>query len=143
MGYTAAEWAKAVLGNGLGRPRDAVAAAQRATAYEGDVGFSKWALVELVEAAVHCGMADVAVAAYERLSAMTEPAATDWALGLWRVLGLRRGTTRPAAGARCARPRPGLLPLLGAASVACLRGQTPCVLGGTPEPCSRVCPRAT
>jgi DNA-binding CsgD family transcriptional regulator len=81
-GITAAEWAMAVLANGLGRPGDAVAAAQRATAYEGDVGFSKWALVELVEAAVHSGMTDVAAAAYERLTAMTGPAATDWGLGM-------------------------------------------------------------
>jgi DNA-binding CsgD family transcriptional regulator len=81
-GITAAEWAKAVLGNGLGRPRDAVAAAERATAYEGDVGFSKWALVELVEAAVRCGTTDVATAAHRRLTAMTGPTATDWGLGL-------------------------------------------------------------
>ena len=44
-GITAAEWANSVLGNGLGRPRDAMAAAERATAYQGDMGFSKWALV--------------------------------------------------------------------------------------------------
>ena len=71
-----------VLGNGLGRPRDAMAAAERAIAYHGDMGFSKWALVELVEAAVHSGMTETAAGAYRRLLAMTGPAGTDWALGL-------------------------------------------------------------
>ena len=70
-GITAAEWANSVLGNGLGRPRDAMAAAERATAYQGDMGFSKWALVELVEAAVHSGMTETAAGAYRRLTAMT------------------------------------------------------------------------
>jgi DNA-binding CsgD family transcriptional regulator len=81
-GITAAEWANAVLSNGLGRPGDALAAAERATVYQGDMGFSKWALVELVEAAVHSGMTDTAAGAYHRLTAMTGPAGTDWALGL-------------------------------------------------------------
>ena len=81
-GITAAAWAKAVLANGLGRPRDALAAAERATAYHGDMGFSKWALVELVEAGVRSGMPDAAAAAHDRLTAMTDPSATDWGLGL-------------------------------------------------------------
>ncbi|HEY2522204.1 MAG TPA: AAA family ATPase [Streptosporangiaceae bacterium] len=81
-GITAAEWANAVLSNGLGRPQEAVAAAERATEYQGDVGFSKWALVELVEAATHAGMPEAAARAYRRLAAMTGPAGTDWALGL-------------------------------------------------------------
>ena len=38
-GITCAEWANAVLSNGLGLPRDAVAAAERATEYHGDLGF--------------------------------------------------------------------------------------------------------
>jgi ATP/maltotriose-dependent transcriptional regulator MalT len=59
-----------------------MAAAERATGYPGDMGFSKWALVELVEAAVHSGMTETAAGAYRRLTAMTGPAGTDWALGL-------------------------------------------------------------
>ena len=55
LGITAAEWANAVLSNGLGRYEIALAAAQRATEYRGDLGFSNWALVELVEAAVRSG----------------------------------------------------------------------------------------
>jgi DNA-binding CsgD family transcriptional regulator len=81
-GITCAEWAKAVLGNGLSRPRDAMAAAERAIEYHGDMGFSKWALVELVEAASRSGMTEAAAGAYRRLTAMTGPAGTDWALGL-------------------------------------------------------------
>ena len=46
------------------------------------MGFSKWALVELVEAATHSGMTETAAAAYRRLTEMTGPAGTDWALGL-------------------------------------------------------------
>jgi DNA-binding CsgD family transcriptional regulator len=71
-----------VLGNGLGQPHDAVAAAERATEYRGDLGFSRWSLVELVEAAAHTGMTETAAAAYRRLTEMTGPAGTDWALGL-------------------------------------------------------------
>src|SRR5262249_54735609 len=59
-GVTCAEWASAVLGNGLGQHRDALAAAERATGYAGDLGFSRWALVELVEAAVRSGMTETA-----------------------------------------------------------------------------------
>jgi DNA-binding CsgD family transcriptional regulator len=81
-GITCAEWANAVLSNGLGQPRDAVAAAERATEYRGDLGFSRWALVELVEAGAHAGMTETAAAAYGRLTEMTGPAGTDWALGL-------------------------------------------------------------
>src|SRR4029077_34204 len=81
-GITCAEWANAVLSNGLGRPRDAVAAAERATEYRGDLGFSRWALVERVEAATHAGMTETAADAYRRLTEMTGPAGTDWALGL-------------------------------------------------------------
>jgi hypothetical protein len=81
-GIACAEWANAVLSNGLGRPRDAVAAAERAAEYHGDLGFFRWALVELVEAAVHAGMSETAAGAYRRLTEMTGPAGTDWALGL-------------------------------------------------------------
>jgi DNA-binding CsgD family transcriptional regulator len=82
LGITAAEWANAVLSNGLGRYEAAMAAAQRATAYHGDLGFSNWALVELVEAAVRSGMTEAAAGACRRLTAMTSIAGTDWALGL-------------------------------------------------------------
>jgi DNA-binding CsgD family transcriptional regulator len=81
-GIACAEWATAVLSNGLGLPRDAVAAAERAAEYHGDLGFFRWALVELVEGAAHAGMTETAAGAYRRLTEMTGPAGTDWALGL-------------------------------------------------------------
>jgi DNA-binding CsgD family transcriptional regulator len=81
-GIACAEWAKAVLSNGLSQPRDAVAAAERAAEFHGDLGFFRWALVELVEAAVHAGMTETAVGAYRRLTEMTGSAGTEWALGL-------------------------------------------------------------
>ena len=81
-GIACAEWANAVLSNGLGLPRDAVVAAERAAEYHGDLGFYRWALVELVEAAVHSGMTETAAGAYRRLTETTSPAGTDWALGL-------------------------------------------------------------
>ena len=81
-GIACAEWAKALLSNGLGLSRDAVAAAERAAEYHGDLGFYRWALVELVEAATRTGMTETAADAYRRLTETTSPAGTDWALGL-------------------------------------------------------------
>jgi len=81
-GIACAEWANAVLSNGLGRPGDAVAAAERAAEDPAGLGFFRWALVELVEAAAHAGMPETAAGAYRRLTEMTTPAGTDWALGL-------------------------------------------------------------
>jgi DNA-binding CsgD family transcriptional regulator len=82
LGITAAEWASAVLYNGLGRYQQAMAAAQRATGYPGDLAFSNWAVVELIEAAARSGKTETAAGAYLRLAEMTRAAATDWALGL-------------------------------------------------------------
>ena len=41
-GITFAEWANAVLNNGLGRYPDALSAARRATSYEADLGSMIW-----------------------------------------------------------------------------------------------------
>jgi DNA-binding CsgD family transcriptional regulator len=79
IGY--AEHAAAVLYNGLGRYRDAFAAAQRACEHE-DLGVFGWALAELVEAGVRSGTRDVAAAALERLAGRTRASGTDWALGM-------------------------------------------------------------
>ena len=53
-----AEYASAVLHNGLGRYEDAVAAAQRGCA-DDDLGLCGWSLVELIEAAARHGQPDV------------------------------------------------------------------------------------
>ena len=82
VGINFAQWASAVLNNGLGRYQEAVAAAQRATAYDQDRGTAIWPLVELIEAATRNGMPEIAVDAYSRLTEMTSVCGTDWALGV-------------------------------------------------------------
>jgi DNA-binding CsgD family transcriptional regulator/tetratricopeptide (TPR) repeat protein len=77
-----ADWAAAVLNNGLGRYEEAKSAAQRATRHEFNPWFSVWALPELVEAAARSGDADLARDALQRLVETTQPAGTDFALGI-------------------------------------------------------------
>jgi DNA-binding CsgD family transcriptional regulator/tetratricopeptide (TPR) repeat protein len=74
--------ARAVLYNGRGRYEDAMAAAQEAVAEPLEVGSTKWALSELVEAGVRAGRADVARPAFAQLSAMTRCSGTELALGI-------------------------------------------------------------
>ncbi len=76
-----AEYARAVLYNGLGRYEDALAAAQRACESE-DLGLIGWSLTELVEAAARSGRPDIAAPALQRLEDRTTAAGTDWALGM-------------------------------------------------------------
>ena len=79
---TAGHWAAAVLYNGLARYKEAKSAARDATQSRFDPWTTKWALVELVEAAVRGGDAELAREALERLAEMTQPAGTDFALGI-------------------------------------------------------------
>ena len=79
---TMAQYGAAVLYNGLGRYEEAKAAAQQACWDPVDLYGSGWALPELVEAAARCGQAALARDALERLAATTQPAGTDWALGI-------------------------------------------------------------
>ena len=76
-----AEYARAVLYNGLGRYEDALAAAQRACERD-DLGLIGWSLAELVEAAARSGRQDIAAHALQRLEDRTTAAGTDWALGM-------------------------------------------------------------
>ena len=78
---TLAEYATAVLYNGLGGYQAALAAAQRACEYD-DLGLFAWALIELVEAAARSREPELAVDALERLSERTRLSGTDWALGV-------------------------------------------------------------
>jgi DNA-binding CsgD family transcriptional regulator/tetratricopeptide (TPR) repeat protein len=82
LGITLSEWANAVLHNGLGQYDKALAAAQRATAYEPDLASMVWPAVEIIEAAVRTGTTETATIGYRRLSEMTTASATNWALGL-------------------------------------------------------------
>jgi DNA-binding CsgD family transcriptional regulator len=71
-----------VLYNGLGRYEEALAAAQQAVEDPLAVRLSTWGLVELIEAAVRSGKAEVAGDELGRLSEMTAASGTDWALGV-------------------------------------------------------------
>jgi hypothetical protein len=76
-----AEWATAILHNGLGEYADAATAARRA--YDHDVlGFGGWVLPELIEAAVRSGDRPAAEAAFARLTERASPSATEWARGV-------------------------------------------------------------
>ena len=76
-----AQWAAAVLYNGIGHFDEAAAAAREVTANDIDPYPQMWALPELVEAAARIGENDVARSALDRLAEMTRPAGTDWGLG--------------------------------------------------------------
>ncbi len=77
-----AAWASALLHNGLSRYDEALDAAARASAHPGELGPGTWSLAELIEAAARCGRPGPGAAAMQRLSEVTWPAATDWALGI-------------------------------------------------------------
>jgi DNA-binding CsgD family transcriptional regulator len=82
MGMGLVRHTSAVLSNGLGRYRDALAAADEASAYPQELGFANWGLAELVEAAVRCGETARAADAVERLARTTTPSGTPWGLGI-------------------------------------------------------------
>jgi DNA-binding CsgD family transcriptional regulator len=82
LAATNADWAAAVLYNGLARYDEAMAAADRATSATLEPFVSTWALPELVEAAARAGHAERAHRALERLAETTRPCGTDSALGI-------------------------------------------------------------
>jgi DNA-binding CsgD family transcriptional regulator len=77
-----ADWATAVLYNGLGRYEDALAAAQQASDVTPELFISVWALPELMEAAIRSGNAELAPDALARLLESANASATDWGLGI-------------------------------------------------------------
>ena len=82
MGLSLTLYTSAVLHNGLGRYRDALDAAERASAYPQELGFANFALVELVEAAARSGEDAHAADAAERLARTTGPSQTPWGQGV-------------------------------------------------------------
>jgi DNA-binding CsgD family transcriptional regulator len=82
MGLTMAQWAAAVLSNGLGRYEDALGAAELAAEYPHELWHSNWVAVELIEAASRTGEVERAADALERLSSTARAGGTDWALGV-------------------------------------------------------------
>jgi DNA-binding CsgD family transcriptional regulator len=82
IGVSVAEWANAVLNNGLGRYRPAMTAAKQVSGHDRSLGTTNWAVVELIEAAARTGNTQTAASALARLCDMTSAAGTDWALGI-------------------------------------------------------------
>jgi len=82
LGVQWAEWASAILFNGLGRYDRALTSAQRASEETPQLHVTPWALTELVEAAVRTARPDVAAGALERVMAATAPSSTDWGRGM-------------------------------------------------------------
>jgi ATP/maltotriose-dependent transcriptional regulator MalT len=76
-----ADYARAVLYNGLGRYDAAFAAARRASE-DDHSGLVGWALSELVEASARSGSLDAAAAALQELEKRTRGERTDWARGM-------------------------------------------------------------
>jgi DNA-binding CsgD family transcriptional regulator len=81
-GITFAEWANAVLNNGLGNYDKAAAAALRACSFAADLGSLVWVIPELAEAASRTGMTEAAAWACDRLEEMASAGGTDWGLGI-------------------------------------------------------------
>jgi tetratricopeptide (TPR) repeat protein len=78
---TAANFAEAVLYNGLGRYDAALAAARNAVQLD-ELSLFGWSLAELIEAAARSGQPDEAASVLETLSERVRVSGTDWALGI-------------------------------------------------------------
>ncbi len=76
-----ADYARAVLYNGLGRYQDALAAAERACVHE-DLGSFAWTLLELVEAGARSNARGIASKALGHLEEWARASGTEWALGV-------------------------------------------------------------
>ncbi len=83
MTVASALWAHATLCNGAGQYDEAFAFAADASKTSWEWGAHVF-LPELIEAAARCGAAADAVDALERLRQTTEPASTDWGMGIQR-----------------------------------------------------------
>jgi len=82
LGLWVAQWAQALLYNGLGRYREALAAAREAVDRPDWMAVATWGLVELVEAASRAGEPITAADAFAQLSPLARASGSDWALGV-------------------------------------------------------------
>src|SRR5690606_13459399 len=79
---SAANFAEAILYNGLGRYTEALAAARRELPYASELNHAMRTLLELVEAAVHAGEQELALTAFEVFEGFTRPVGSDWSLAV-------------------------------------------------------------
>lgn len=79
---SAANFAEAILYNGLSRYPEALASASRELPYTHELNHAMRTLLELVEAAVRTGEVALAEEGFERLATVTTPIGNDWALGV-------------------------------------------------------------
>jgi DNA-binding CsgD family transcriptional regulator len=80
MGF--ASLAQAVISNGRGRYREALAPAQDASADIPELVVPMWGLIELVEAGARSGEIELAQSAVDRLAERNDLSANDWGLGV-------------------------------------------------------------
>ena len=90
-----AQYARALLYNGLSRYDPARAAAQEACA-SGDQGLLSWALPELIEASTRSGKREASTAALRRLEKLTPPGGPERALGIRALLLALAGASEGA-----------------------------------------------
>jgi DNA-binding CsgD family transcriptional regulator len=81
IGVAHAEYARAVLCNGLGEYEEAVVAARSASEYQ-EVILENYGLSELIEPATRIGQTKLATDALDRLARKASATGTDWALGI-------------------------------------------------------------
>jgi ATP/maltotriose-dependent transcriptional regulator MalT len=82
LGLADADYAKAILYNGLGRYDEAMAAVIEAGEHPYEIGAATRAVAELVEAATRSGAGDRAGRALERLTEISSASGTAWARGI-------------------------------------------------------------
>jgi DNA-binding CsgD family transcriptional regulator len=82
LGLNIAQWATAVLNNGLARYDEAFVAAEQVLEDRYEVLFAPLACVELIEAASRIGKEVAATAALDRLAEATSASGTDWACAI-------------------------------------------------------------
>jgi DNA-binding CsgD family transcriptional regulator len=81
LAIAGAEFAAAILHNGLGHYPAALAAAQQARDHD-ELGFGVWVLPELIEAAARSGQPEAAAAGLRQLSERTSLSRSPWAHGI-------------------------------------------------------------
>ncbi|MBD0424733.1 AAA family ATPase [Streptomyces sp. TRM S81-3] len=84
LGPVVGGWARAMLYNSLGRYEEAAEAASTAGReyHQPEMGVPTWSLVEYIEATARGGAPGRALDALERLTEVTGPSGSDWALGI-------------------------------------------------------------